>query len=62
MMQRLRVGPVITSAGVSGCCMIFCNRVMQSFGGRIRIVSASGAGMTVTLEFPNLKDRIRSYP
>ena len=62
MTRRLRVGPVITGVGVSGCDMIFCNRVMQSFGGRIRIVSASGAGTTVTLECPNLKDRIRSYP
>ncbi|MFD1560937.1 ATP-binding protein [Paraburkholderia silviterrae] len=42
--------------------MIFCNRVMQSFGGTIRIASASRAGTTVTLEFPNFKDRMhRSY-
>ncbi|TDY25841.1 hypothetical protein B0G81_6327 [Paraburkholderia sp. BL6665CI2N2] len=42
--------------------MIFCNRVMQSCGERIRGASAFGAGMTVTLEFPIFKDRIRSYP
>jgi two-component system response regulator PhcR len=62
MMQRLLVAPVITNAGVSNFGMIFCNRVMQSFGGSIRIASASGAGTTVTLEFPNFKDRMhRSY-
>jgi two-component system response regulator PhcR len=52
VMQRLLVDPVFTNAGVSGFGMIFCNRVMQSFGGSIRIASASGAGMTMTLEFP----------
>jgi two-component system response regulator PhcR len=61
-MQRLLVDPVSTNAGVSGFGMIFRNRVMQSFGGSNRIASASGAGTTVTLEFPNFKDRIhRSY-
>lgn len=61
-MQRLLVDPVITNAGVSGFGMIFCNRVMQSFGGSIRIASASGAGTTVTLEFQNFKDRMhRSF-
>jgi two-component system, response regulator PhcR len=59
-MQRLLIDPISTNAEVSGIGMIFCNRVMQSFGGRI--ASASGAGTTVTLEFPNFKDRIhRSY-
>jgi two-component system response regulator PhcR len=51
-MPRL-VARVITNAGVSGFGMIFCNRVVQSFGGGIRIASASGPGKTVTLEFPN---------
>ena len=61
-MQRLLVDPVFTNAGVSGFGMIFCNRVMQSFGGSIRIASASSAGPTVTLAFQNFKDRIhRSY-
>jgi two-component system response regulator PhcR len=61
-MQLAGGDPVIRNAGVSGLPMIFCNRVMQSFGGSIRIASASGAGMTVTLEFPNFKDRMhRSY-
>ncbi|WP_338117831.1 ATP-binding protein [Paraburkholderia silviterrae] len=61
-MQRLQAAPVTTNAAVSGVGMIFCNRVMQSFGGTIRIASASRAGTTVTLEFPNFKDRMhRSY-
>ncbi|CAE6731701.1 hypothetical protein R69927_01851 [Paraburkholderia domus] len=61
-MQCLLVDPVITNAGVSGFGMIFCNRVMQSFGESVRIASASGAGMAMTLEFPNFKDRMhRSY-
>ena len=38
--------------------MIFCNRVMQSFGGGIQIDSQSGAGTIVTLEFPNTKSRM----
>lgn len=60
VMDRLLVDPVTThaSAGGSGMGMIFCNRVMQSFGGGIRIVSASGAGTTVTLDFPNFKNRM----
>ena len=61
-MPCLLVDPVIANAGVSGFGMIFRNRVMQSFGGRIRIASASGDGTTVTLEFPNFEDRMhRSY-
>ncbi|PQV55058.1 two-component system response regulator PhcR [Paraburkholderia sp. BL21I4N1] len=63
-MPRPRVDPVISNAGVSGMGigMIFCNCVMQSFGGSTRIASASGAGTTVALAFKNFKDRIhRSY-
>ena len=60
VMDRLLVDPVTTHAGAggSGLGMIFCNRVMQSFGGGIRIASASGAGTTVTLDFPNFKNRM----
>lgn len=59
VMERLLVDPVTThaSAGGSGLGMIFCNRVMQSFGGGIRIESTSGAGTTVTLDFPSFKNR-----
>ncbi|WP_454764927.1 response regulator [Cupriavidus campinensis] len=60
VMDRLLVDPVTTHAakGGSGMGMIFCNRVMQSFGGGIRIASASGAGTTITLDFPNFKNRM----
>jgi two-component system response regulator PhcR len=60
VMERLLVDPITThaSAGGSGLGMIFCNRVMQSFGGGIRIASASGAGTTVTLDFPNFRNRM----
>ncbi|RZT41158.1 hybrid sensor histidine kinase/response regulator [Cupriavidus agavae] len=60
VMERLLVDPVTThaAAGGSGMGMIFCNRIMQSFGGGIRIASASGAGTTVTLDFPNFKNRM----
>ena len=51
-MQRLLIDLISTNADRSGFGKIFCNRVMQSFGGSIRIASASGAGMTMTLEFP----------
>lgn len=60
VMERLLVDPVTTyaEAGGSGLGMIFCNRVMQSFGGGIQIDSQSGAGTIVTLEFPNTKSRM----
>jgi two-component system response regulator PhcR len=68
VIPRPLVDPVVTNACVIGIGIgigigvIFRNRVMQSFGERIRIASASGAGTTVTLEFQNFKDRIhRSY-
>ena len=57
-MLRAPVGPVATNAGISGFGMIFCNRVMQSVGGYARTAAASGAGTTVTLEFPNFQDRM----
>jgi two-component system response regulator PhcR len=61
-MQRLLVDPLAANLGVSHLPMKFRTRVMQSFGGSIRIASASGAGTTVTLEFPSFKDRMhRSY-
>ncbi|MDF3836795.1 hybrid sensor histidine kinase/response regulator [Cupriavidus basilensis] len=60
VMGRLLVDPVTTHAGTggNGLGMIFCNRVMQSFGGGIRIESTSGVGTTVTLDFPNTKSRM----
>jgi signal transduction histidine kinase len=38
--------------------MIFCNRIMQSFGGCLRIESELGAGTTVTMGFPGAKGRM----
>jgi len=60
VMERLLVDPVTTHAhtGGNGLGMIFCNRVMQSFGGGIRIDSAPGTGTTVTLDFPHIKNRM----
>ncbi|MDQ0142241.1 hybrid sensor histidine kinase/response regulator [Cupriavidus necator] len=60
VMERLLVDPVTTHAGAggNGLGMIFCNRVMQSFGGGIRIASQPGAGTTVTLDFPNFRNRM----
>jgi two-component system response regulator PhcR len=59
VMERLLVDPITThaAAGGSGMGMIFCNRVMQSFGGAIPIDSSAGAGTRVTLVFPNTKSR-----
>lgn len=61
-MQRLLAAPVITHAVVSRFGVNFRNRATQFLGGSIRIASAPGASMTVTREFPNIKDRMhRSY-
>ncbi|MFM0740921.1 hybrid sensor histidine kinase/response regulator [Paraburkholderia xenovorans] len=57
---RLLLDPVTTHAGSGGhgMGMIFCNRIMQSFGGSLRIDSALGEGTTVTMGFPNLNGRL----
>jgi signal transduction histidine kinase len=51
---RLLQDPVTTYAGAGGhgMGMIFCNRIMQSFGGCLRVDSELGAGTTVTMGFP----------
>ncbi|MFM0598222.1 MULTISPECIES: hybrid sensor histidine kinase/response regulator [Paraburkholderia] len=51
---RLMQDPVTTYAGAGGhgMGMIFCNRIMQSSGGSLRIDSALGEGTTVTMAFP----------
>jgi len=53
---RLLQDPVTTYAGAGGhgMGMIFCNRIMQSFGGRLGVESTVGEGTTVTMGFPNL--------
>ncbi|PQV46750.1 hybrid sensor histidine kinase/response regulator [Paraburkholderia sp. BL21I4N1] len=56
---RLMQDPVTTYAGAGGhgMGMIFCNRIMQSSGGSLRIDSSLGEGTTVTMAFPNYKNR-----
>jgi two-component system response regulator PhcR len=46
-------------AGGSGWGMLFCKRVMQSFGGGIRIQSEPGKSTCITLDFPNIKDQAK---
>lgn len=60
ILERLLVDPVTThqEAGGSGWGLIFCNRIMQSFGGAMRIRSEAGEHTTVTLEFPAAKDKV----
>ncbi|MFM0057604.1 hybrid sensor histidine kinase/response regulator [Paraburkholderia phytofirmans] len=59
---RLLQDPVTTysGAGGHGMGMIFCNRIMQSFGGCLRIESTVGAGTTVTMGFPGFNSRMHS--
>ena len=59
---RLLLDPVTTHAGAGGhgMGMIFCNRIMQSFGGSLRIESALGAGTTVTMGFPSSRSRMHT--
>lgn len=59
---RLLQDPVTTYAGAGGhgMGMIFCNRIMQSFGGCLRIESTVGAGTTVTMGFPGFNSRMHS--
>ena len=59
---RLLLDPVTTHAGRGGhgMGMIFCNRIMQSFGGGLRIESAVGEGTTVTMRFPGIRGRVQS--
>ena len=50
---RLLQDPVTTYAGAGGhgMGMIFCNRIMQTSGGSLRVDSTVGAGTTVTMGF-----------
>lgn len=59
ILERLLVDPVTMHAdsGGSGWGMIFCNRIMQSFGGNILIQSEQGQHTTVTLNFPAIKNQ-----
>jgi two-component system response regulator PhcR len=57
ILERLLVDPVTMHAdsGGHGWGMIFCQRIMQSFGGRIEVQSEPGCSTSVTLNFPEMK-------
>ena len=57
LLNRLLLDPVSmhSSEGGSGWGLIFCNRVMQSFGGHLRVQSEQGCSTTVTMNFPDLE-------
>jgi two-component system, response regulator PhcR len=52
--------PITTHAddGGHGMGMIFCNRIMRSFGGGLHVDSEVGAGTTVTMRFGAAKERM----
>lgn len=54
ILERLLVDPVTMHAdtGGNGWGMIFCQRIMQSFGGNIDVQSELGQSTTVALNFP----------
>ena len=56
---RLLRDPITTHAedGGHGMGMIFCNRIMQSFGGGLHIDSTVGVGTTITMRFGAGKER-----
>jgi two-component system, response regulator PhcR len=57
ILRQVLLDPVTTHAesGGSGLGMLFCKRVMQSFGGNIELHSEQGRSTTVTLNFPAIK-------
>jgi two-component system response regulator PhcR len=57
ILEHLMIDPITTyaKAGGSGRGMIFCNRIMQSFGGALKVESEAGRSTTVTLRFPIAK-------
>jgi two-component system response regulator PhcR len=55
ILQRLLQDPVTTHGDGNGWGMIFCKRIMQSFGGDIEVQSSPGQGTTVILNFPTFK-------
>jgi two-component system response regulator PhcR len=62
IMEHLLQDPVTThaDAGGSGWGMIFCKRIMQSFGGGIRIQPGLGWSTCIILDFPAIKARQRA--
>ena len=59
---RLLHDPITTHAeeGGHGMGMIFCDRIMRSFGGGLEIDSTLGVGTTVTMRFGSRKDRAKA--
>lgn len=57
VMRCLLTDPVTTHADAAGTGwgLIFCKRIMQSFGGGIVVNSAPGSQTTVTLNFPAIR-------
>ena len=61
ILERLTFDPVTTHAAVggSGRGIIFCHRIMQSFGGSLQIESDPEQCTTVTLIFPAVRHTIK---
>ena len=61
VLERLLVDPVTThaDAGGTGRGLIFCNRIMQSFGGSLKIESVPQQRTSVTLNFPAIRNPSR---
>jgi len=61
ILARLMDAPFTTHAesGGKGWGMVFCRRVMHSFGGNILISSTPESGTAITLKFPLTKARLR---
>lgn len=57
VLSRLLIDPVTTHAdsGGNGWGMIFCKRIMQSFGGSISVRSVPGVSTSIILNFPAAK-------
>ncbi len=62
ILPHLMETPFTTHAdsGGKGWGMVFCRRVMQSFGGNILISSTAEFGTVITLKFPVIKTRLKS--
>lgn len=61
VLDHLLEDPVTTHADVggSGWGLIFCKRIMQSFGGGVRVQSEVGKSTTITLDFPYLSSALK---
>jgi len=61
ILAHLMETPFTTHAdsGGKGWGMVFCRRVMHSFGGNIVISSTPESGTVITLEFPAVKGRLK---